>query len=320
MPELPEVETIARMLRPQILGREICSAQLLWPGTLASPSEVEFMTQVRGQRIADVSRRGKFLQLQLQPAIPGQPPLTLFIHLRMSGDLYVRAGDYSPEKHDRLILALPETCLVFNDTRKFGRVWLTPDPREVIGALGPEPLDPAFTPGVFHQMLVSRRRQLKPLLLDQTFLAGLGNIYTDEALHMARLHPLRSSDRLTAGEATRLWKSIRDTLRMGIANNGASIDWVYRGGGYQNHFRVYGRTGQPCPVCGTPIERILVGQRSTHFCPGCQPGGIAPALGTSSSAGTSVPPERTSSPLGDAALAYPPGQAGTTPAAQLTEA
>jgi formamidopyrimidine-DNA glycosylase len=296
MPELPEVETIARLLRADLVGREISSAQLLWPKTLASPSEGEFMAQIRGQRITDVGRRGKFLQLELQPGIDGQPPLTLFIHLRMSGDLYVKTGDHIPEKHDRLILALTtppadplhspstssgrrikegrgvrENQLVFNDTRKFGRVWLTADPREVIGDLGPEPLDPAFTPRAFHEMLLSRRRQLKPLLLDQTFLAGLGNIYTDEVLHMARLHPLRASDRLTAEEAGALWQSIRETLRIGIENNGASIDWVYRGGGYQHHFRVYGRTGKPCPVCGTPIERILVGQRSTHFCPGCQP-------------------------------------------------
>jgi formamidopyrimidine-DNA glycosylase len=228
------------------------------------------MAQIRGQRIADVGRRGKFLQLGLQSGIEGQPPLTLFIHLRMSGDLYIRAGDYVPEKHDRLILTLTDRCLVFNDTRKFGRAWLTADPSQVIGDLGPEPLDRAFTPGAFHEMLVSRRRQLKPLLLDQTFLAGLGNIYTDEVLHMARLHPLRASDGLTAEEANGLWQSIRETLRIGIENNGASIDWVYRGGGYQHLFRVYGRTGKPCPVCGTPIERILVGQRSTHFCPSCQ--------------------------------------------------
>ena len=271
MPELPEVETIARALRAELVGREITSAQLLWPKTLAAPSEGEFVAQIRGQRIADVGRRGKFLQLGLVSGIDGQPPLTLFIHLRMSGDLYIKAGDYTPEKHDRLILALTDRRLVFNDTRKFGRVWLTADPSQVIGDLGPEPLDPAFTPRAFHEMLVSRRRQLKPLLLDQTFLAGLGNIYTDEILHMARLHPLRSSDGLTEEEAGALWKSIRETLRIGIENNGASIDWVYRGGGYQHHFRVYGRTGKPCPVCGTLIERILVGQRSTHFCPGCQP-------------------------------------------------
>jgi formamidopyrimidine-DNA glycosylase len=310
MPELPEVETIARALRPELVGREISSAQLLWPKTLATPSEAEFMTQIRGRRIADVSRRGKFLQLELQPEIDGQLPLTLFIHLRMSGDMYVKAGEYVPEKHDRLILALttppagsPHTIhegggvkdnlLVFNDTRKFGRVWLTAHPGEVTGDLGPEPLDPALTPGVFHAMLRSRRRQLKPLLLDQTFLAGLGNIYTDEVLHMARLHPLRSSDGLTVEEANALWNSIRETLRIGIENNGASIDWVYRGGGYQHHFRAYGRTGKPCPVCGTPIERILVGQRSTHFCPGCQPR-VYP--------GGAVPPVRNA--------------AGTTPAAQ----
>jgi formamidopyrimidine-DNA glycosylase len=277
MPELPEVETIARTLRAAILGQEIRSAQLLWPRTLASPTEAEFMAEIPGMRIADVSRRGKFLQLELQPTASGGQPLTLFIHLRMSGDLLLKEGSHTPEKHDRLILTLTDGSLIFNDTRKFGRVWLTPNPDEVTGGLGPEPLDPELTPATFHEMLKRKRRRLKPLLLDQTFLAGLGNIYTDEALHMARLHPLRSSEGLTDVEAARLWKSVRETLRIGLEHNGASIDWVYRGGGYQKHFRVYGRTGQPCPVCGTPIERILVGQRSTHFCPSCQPGGMTPA-------------------------------------------
>jgi len=300
MPELPEVETIARGLRPELVGHEIRAAQLLWPKTLASPSVKKFMAQIVGQRIASVSRRGKFLQLDLEPAGKGHQALTLFIHLRMSGDLLLKEGDYTPEKHDRLILTLTRKSLIFNDTRKFGRVWLTAQPEDVIGGLGPEPLDPALTATVFHEMLKRKHRQLKPLLLDQTFLAGLGNIYTDEALHMARLHPLRASDGLTRAEASRLWESIRETLRIGIENNGASIDWVYRGGGYQHHFRVYGRTGQPCPVCGTPIQRILVGQRSTHFCPSCQQGGV-------------VPPKRS------AALASPPGRAGTTPMAQPRE-
>ena len=119
--------------------------------------------------------------------------------------------------------------------------------------------------------LAARRRILKPLLLDQAFLAGLGNIYADEALHRARLHPRRMSDSLTAAEAAGLWRGIRGALRSGLRHNGASIDWVYRGGEFQNYFRVYGRAGEPCRTCGTPIERIVLGQRSTHFCPSCQP-------------------------------------------------
>jgi formamidopyrimidine-DNA glycosylase len=122
-------------------------------------------------------------------------------------------------------------------------------------------------------MLTKRKRQLKPLLLDQTFVAGLGNIYTDEALFLARLHPLTPSNRLASHQSAGLLASIREVLQEGILHNGASIDWVYRGGDFQNHFRVYQRTGEPCLVCGADIQRILVGQRSSHFCPECQPGG-----------------------------------------------
>jgi len=119
-------------------------------------------------------------------------------------------------------------------------------------------------------MLAGRHRALKPLLLDQAFIAGMGNIYTDEALHLAGLHPLRRSDSLTPPEARALWRSIRRALRAGLRHGGASVDWVYRGGNFQNHFRVYQRAGEPCFNCGTPIRRIVVGQRGTHFCPKCQ--------------------------------------------------
>jgi formamidopyrimidine-DNA glycosylase len=264
MPELPEVETIARFLRPELTGREIVSAQLLWPRTLATPSPEQFVEQIEGQKILDVSRRAKYLDLQLVT-------YHLFIHLRMSGDLAIKAAAYQPEKHDRLILKLSDgRQLVFNDTRKFGRVWLTAHPEDVIGGLGPEPFDPVFTPQMLHIRLIERRRQVKPLLLDQSFLAGLGNIYTDEALHLSGVHPLRVSDTITVGEAERLYQAIQTVLLTGIEHNGASIDWVYRGGNFQNYFRVYDREGLPCPVCGTPIQRIVVGQRGTHFCPTCQ--------------------------------------------------
>jgi len=275
MPELPEVETIARKLRPHLLGKVIQEAELRWARTLASPAPRKFKGLIRGQEIREVTRRAKFFILRLSD-------LSLLIHLRMSGDLVMKQNGIKPEKHDRLILRLLPgptqtttgeselSSLVFNDTRKFGRVWLTADPEEVLGRLGPEPFSRAFTPEWLHTALHARRRQLKPLLLDQTFLAGLGNIYSDEALNLAKLHPLAASDSITAKQAEALHAAIRKVLKEGIRRNGASIDWVYRGGEFQNYFRVYDRAGKSCPTCGTKIQRIVVGQRSTHFCPQCQ--------------------------------------------------
>jgi formamidopyrimidine-DNA glycosylase len=274
MPELPEVETIARNLRPELVGRTILEADVRWRRTVAAPSVRKFREQIRGQKIERVGRRAKFLTLQLSS-------FTLLYHLRMSGDLRTGAGRLQPQKHDRLILLLsaPSSApsgtknrlsLAFNDTRKFGRVWLTSDVEEVTGDLGPEPLSAGFTPRVFYERLHSHHRKLKPLLLDQTFLAGLGNIYTDESLHLAKLHPLAIADSVTPRQAERLHGAIQGILTEGIRRNGASIDWVYRGGEFQNHFRVYDREGQPCPVCGAIITRLVVGQRGTHICPKCQ--------------------------------------------------
>ncbi|MBN1449492.1 MAG: bifunctional DNA-formamidopyrimidine glycosylase/DNA-(apurinic or apyrimidinic site) lyase [Anaerolineales bacterium] len=286
MPELPEVETIARKLRPELVGKSITKADLLWSRTLATPSPAQFNKWIKGQEIKAVGRRAKYVHIQLSE-------YHLFVHLRMSGDLYIKEGKTAPEKHDRLILSLTpnpsptgreefppppvgegtgvrESKLVFNDTRKFGRVWLVRDLDEVIGGLGPEPLSDEFTAEMLYENLQSRHRQLKPLLLDQAFLAGMGNIYTDEALHMARLHPLAASDSVNREQAQALWEAIRAVLQEGIRRNGASIDWVYRGGEFQNYFRVYDRKGLPCPVCGTEIERSVIGQRGTHVCPNCQ--------------------------------------------------
>jgi formamidopyrimidine-DNA glycosylase len=268
MPELPEVETIARKLKPQLIGKTIQEAQLRWARTLAFPSPRKFRKLVKGQIISDVTRRAKFFIVRLTD-------FNLLIHLRMSGDLLVKKGKIKLEKHDRLILSLRSaddelSYLVFNDTRKFGRVWLTSTPEDVFGKLGPEPLSRAFTSGWLYNALHSRHRLLKPLLLDQTFLAGLGNIYADESLNLAKLHPLAASDSVTTEQAEALHGAICQVLKEGIRRNGASFDWVYRGGEYQNHFRVYDRAGNPCPVCGTSIERIIVGQRSTHYCPTCQ--------------------------------------------------
>jgi len=268
MPELPEVETIARKLRPHLIGKTIKDADLRWSRTLAFPSPGKFRERIKGQEIKEVTRRAKYFILRLSE-------YSLLIHLRMSGDLFIKGSKIKPEKHDRLIVRLLAkdgglSNLVFTDTRKFGRIWLTANPEDVLGKLGPEPLGKGFTSEWLHTALHKKHRQLKPLLLDQTFLAGLGNIYTDEALNLAKLNPLAGSDSITVKQAEALYEAVRQVLKVGIRRNGASIDWVYRGGEFQNYFRVYDREGKPCLVCGTSIQRIVVGQRSTHFCPKCQ--------------------------------------------------
>jgi formamidopyrimidine-DNA glycosylase len=195
----------------------------------------------------------------------------LLVHLRMSGDLLLGRKNKNLGKYSRLrILFENGPILSFNDARKFGRVWLIKDPQEIFAKLGPEPLGDDLSPAEFFANLQKRKRQLKPLLLDQSFIAGIGNIYADEALHRAKLHPLSSAHRLTRIQSNKLLRSIRYVLEEGIRRNGASIDWVYRGGEFQNHFKAYQRTGEKCFRCGREITRIVVGQRGTHFCPNCQ--------------------------------------------------
>jgi len=271
MPELPEVETIARNLRlghqgaPALPGQTITGVTLHWPRHIAEPTPRAFRRRIHLQTIQSVLRRGKYLVLPLSRGC-------LLIHLKMSGDLEVARGGSPPGRFDRTVLHLQSGWeLRFSDARKFGKLFLADDPSARLGALGPDPLDDAFTPGLLHQRLASHRRALKPLLMDQGFVAGLGNIYTDEALHVARLHPLLPSHHVGTEGAIRLWSGIRETLQEGLRRNGSSIDWVYRGGEYQNHFRVYQRNGEACIACGTAIERIVVAQRGTHFCPRCQP-------------------------------------------------
>ena len=229
MPELPEVETIVRRMRPEVMGRRISDASLLWERTLATPEPAHFKKNIVGQSVNAVNRRAKYIVIQLSVD-------TLIIHLRMSGDILFRNAGESPHKHDRLILNLDnKRILAFNDMRKFGRVWLTPTPEDVLGKLGPEPLNASFTADELFERITSHKRQIKPLLLDQHIIAGLGNIYTDEALHLAGLHPLTKSDTIKRKQAKRLWRSIRKVLAAGIERNGTSIDWIYRGGQYQNY-------------------------------------------------------------------------------------
>jgi len=271
MPELPEVETIARQLRegdgergPSVVGKTIARVTVKWPRHIARPSARVFKARLPGQKIESVGRRGKYVVFNLSRGV-------MLIHLKMSGDLSVVNGNARPDRHAHTVFHFAGGAqLRFSDTRKFGKVFLVGQAEEVTGGLGPEPLAPGFTAKKLGAMLAAKKRALKPLLLDQTFVAGVGNIYADEALHRARLHPLRRSNSLKPAEVRALWQGLRRALRAGLRHDGASIDWAYRGGGFQNHFRVYDREGKPCFNCGTPIRRIVVGQRSAHFCPKCQ--------------------------------------------------
>jgi formamidopyrimidine-DNA glycosylase len=274
LPELPEVETIRQRLikgfekSPSILKQKISKVNLLWSGVVAEPDPQTFASFLPGQMVLAVDRRAKFLVLSLSDAY-------LVFHLRMSGDLYLeeqeKSAPFRDPKHDRLWLDFESGWrLVFNDTRKFGRVWLVNDTSKLFSQLGLEPFDEKLTHAVFYQMLQAHSRQLKPLLIDQHFIAGIGNIYSDEALFSAQLNPKRLSDSLSPAEAEELLKAIRSVLTKAIDQKGASIDWVYRGGDFQNHFQVYQQTGNPCPNCGHPIEKTKVAQRGTHFCPNCQ--------------------------------------------------
>ena len=264
MPELPEVETIVRGLQNPLEGRRFTGVTVKWPNSIKTPLG-ELKQKLPGQTINTLTRRGKYLQFNLSG------PDTLFIHLKMSGDLLVEPHDDPIHPHIRTIFALDNGHqLRFKDMRKFGRIYLVRHPEAVTGNLGPEPLADDFTVEDFSAMFVGRRGRLKPLLLNQGFIAGIGNIYAAEACFRAGVQPNRQADTLTSQELTRLYHAIRRVLNEGIVHKGASLDSVYRGGEFQNHFQVYGRTDEPCYTCGTSIVRIVLGSRSTHFCPKCQ--------------------------------------------------
>jgi formamidopyrimidine-DNA glycosylase len=310
MPELPEVETVARTLRPQLVGRVITRALVLHPDVVAGVSPPAFEQRLAGAAFEEVGRRGKYLIAGLRSAAGA--PLQLVVHLRMTGRLLcVGAGD-ELANHTHLRFLLDDGHeLRLVDTRRFGRAYLLgagggyassaiPDDAAAAGLLaaeeraegrpgtgpglaippkglvelGPEPLSPGFRPRDLAAMLRGRRRQLKALLLDQSFLAGIGNIYADESLFRARLHPERKASDLSRREARRLYDCIREVLSEAIGDGGTTIrDYVDgrgRPGEFAARLRVYGREGEPCSACGTPIERHAVAGRSTYLCPRCQ--------------------------------------------------
>jgi formamidopyrimidine-DNA glycosylase len=269
MPELPEVETFVRALRRPLVGRTIVGVANDWPRHIAAPPPEELAARIAGRRIEAIDRRGKYLVFTLSD------DENLIIHLKMTGHLSVAPADMPPDPYAHTVFTLDDGReLRFRDPRKFGRVYLVRDPAEVVGPLGPEPLTDDFTAEELTARLAGRRRVLKPLLLDQTFIAGIGNIYADEALFEAKLLPTRRSETLTAEEIAALHAAIRKVLALGIAREGASISTYVKADGekgdMQNAVNVFRRTGQSCYACGGPIERIVLGGRSTHYCPNCQ--------------------------------------------------
>ena len=280
MPELPEVETVARDLRPRIVGATIAGARSSWPRTIRTHDPAAFAAELIGRRIEAVHRRAKLVVVDLSGAA------ALTIHLKMTGQLFVVPAGAAEDPYVRLVLELADGReLRFRDIRKFGRVGLYPrDPRSgelvtetggpaVFAGHGPEPLDDAFTLRAFRVRLRRRKGRLKPLLLDQAFLAGVGNIYADEALWTARLHPLRSAPTLRPPDERRLHAAIRSILAEAVERRGSSIDDYTAPDGdgeMQEHLNVYQRTAEPCPRCGRPIRRIVIGARATHFCSWCQ--------------------------------------------------
>lgn len=279
MPELPEVETIVRTYRHRLVERRIVHFASTWPRN-TRPSAALVRRRIVGRRIERLWRRAKYIVFDLDDGSH------LLVHLRMSGRMEWATVDAAgtarrfdppgpkgqePPRHARAWWDLDDGHrLWFCDARKFGRIVHTRDFVAATAGLGAEPLDDAFTPEALQALLLARRRRLKPLLLDQAVVAGLGNIYVDEALHGAGLHPLMPSDRLRDGEIDRLHAAIRDVLRRAIAANGTSFDWIYPDGRMQEHLAVYGRAGEPCRRCGARIEMLRVGQRGTHVCPRCQ--------------------------------------------------
>ena len=270
MPELPEVETERGRLAARIEGRRISVARIDDP-RLTRPEEPEWVAaRLSGERVEAVERRGKYLVVRLGENENDSQSEVLLVHLRMTGGFR-----YAPASHERAVLELDDgTRIAYRDLRRFG-TWLLLDPDEaeqhLLVRLGPEPLERRFTAAFLADRLAGRKAPIKASILDQRTVAGLGNIYADESLWHARIHPLRPGGGLTADEVAALRNGIRKALRLGIRRQGADLgDGAYAGGRMQDEFRVYGRAGEPCDRCGTFLEKTRAGGRGTWYCPGCQ--------------------------------------------------
>jgi formamidopyrimidine-DNA glycosylase len=258
LPELPEVETIVRSLAPRITGRRVLEVHVLAARVMRGAPEPD----LQGHEVREVRRHGKHILLRFDHGV-------LAIHLGMTGKLLL---DGEPTPYLRAEFVLDGCRLLFDDIRQFGRMAWSHALPENVARLGPDPLE--LSVAEFTGRLRGRAMRVKPLLLDQRFLRGLGNIYVDEALHRAGVHPLMPAEAISKARARRLYEAMQAVLREAIAGGGSSIsdyvDTEGRRGAFQESHRVYGRAGEACPACGAAVERIVVAQRGTHFCPRCQ--------------------------------------------------
>jgi formamidopyrimidine-DNA glycosylase len=261
VPELPEVETVVRTLAPKLPGRRIVDARFSSRHVVRQPFPA-LRKRVRGQLVHSVERHGKFIVLTLDRGV-------LVIHLGMTGKLLL---DREPGPYARAVFELDRGLLVYDDVRHFGRIEWSAELPERAASLGPDALTISLED--FRKLLKTRRAGIKSLLMNQRFLRGMGNIYTDEALFEARIHPRAIAAGLNKDRAARLHTAMVDILNTAIRLKGSSIsDYVDadgQRGSFQQQHQVYGHAGDPCPTCGTPIRRIVVGQRGTHYCPKCQ--------------------------------------------------
>jgi formamidopyrimidine-DNA glycosylase len=274
MPELPEVQTIVNDLNAAKFVRcRIIAAKVFWPRSVSGNSPKSFCRRLQGQEITAIWRRGKYLVFEFTSGD------SLLIHLRMSGRLHLTTADTVRTRHEHVIFSFDDGRQIrFHDPRKFGRLYLGSDPEKILDRLGLEPLAPGFTAKMLADGLARRKRMLKPLLLDQAFIAGIGNIYADEALWEARLHPCRTAASLAMPEIKSLHRAIPRVLKKGLKNLGTSLGTgktnfysvANHRGRNKEQLAVFRRTGLPCRRCNSPIQRIIVGQRSTHICPNCQ--------------------------------------------------
>lgn len=276
MPELPEVETVRQDLQRLTLGPRILAVQVLLTRTIAYPAKEIFGQSLIGACFTRWQRRGKYLLGSLDSGA------VLGVHLRMTGQLLWVQGSAPLPAHTRVRLRLEQGWeLRFVDPRTFGQMWLVPagvEPETVIPALqslGPEPLSPAFSEAYFQASLQKSRRPIKSALLDQSLVAGVGNIYADEALFLSGIHPLTPASQLSDSAKSRLREALIEVLQVGLEQRGTTLrdyrDLRGLNGNYQGQAWVYGREGDPCRLCGTPIQRIKLAGRSAHFCPHCQP-------------------------------------------------
>lgn len=283
MPELPEVETVRRTLSPRLIGRTIVRAEVRTPDYVVGASPEDFSHLVEGARITGLDRRGKFLIFRLDDAAE------FVLHLKMTGQVIWCRPDTDlgavRAKHTHTVLTLNDGHeLRFIDPRRFGRIYVPAgDPgdsklwraMETMRTLGPEPRDGGLDWERFREALSRRKARIKPLILEQSFIAGLGNIYADESLFRAGVHPLRRADSLSEAEARALYESMRKVIYEAIELKGTSmrdyVDGEGRRGEFIDQLNVYGRAGAACPECGSEIRRIVIGSRSAHFCPECQP-------------------------------------------------